>query len=383
MALSRKEIETLAAKLMEGSIAPAEQEQLNRWLDEQMAKSRHEVESSFAADAEELRQRMLARIIKQVEPEKRIRRRSLRRLGWWAAAAITIFSLTITLWPIREPEIKLTANDIQPGGNRATLSFANGHTVRLDDAREGIVVNDNDIMYSDGNTLGLRPTDTLVLTTPQGGTYRVRLPDGSDVWLNAGSTLKYPSRFSGDVRVVYLEGEAYFDVKQQAIGGGTSRRTPFQVVSQTQTVEVLGTAFNISAYLDDPEHKTTLVTGRVAVKPHGTDRYWQISPGEQGVLINGVFKKSPVDTDQFTAWKGGYFYFDGLPPQAAFAQLGRWYDLDVVYQGKMPTVKFFGMIERNKPLGSILNILEKSGLTFEIKQVDNRNQLIVFNETET
>src|SRR5690606_688356 len=144
------------------------------------------------------------------------------------------------------------------------------------------------------------------------------------IWLNANSTLQYPSRFTGAYREVNITGEAYFSVAKDA-----SR--PFRVVSNGQVIEVLGTEFNVSAYPDDDETKTTLVEGSVRLEAGGTAV--ELVPGEQGVRTGNRLTKLTVDVEQFVAWKDGFFIFDGLSPKTAFTQLARWYDVDVVYKG--------------------------------------------------
>ena len=386
MALSKEEIETLAGKLIAGTITPIEQGQLNDWLDAQMGKDTYEVDTSFATNSEVLRERMLLQILAQLEPaEKRMRKQRTRRLALWSAAAAVLLAVsTITWFSLRTPhverDIELAVDDILPGGNRATLMLADGQTIELSPEQHGIVVG-NEITYMDGSTvLGEHSiTHSLTLTTPKGGTYHVTLPDGSQVWLNAGSTLKYPSHFEINERVVTLEGEAYFAIKQQRIKGGDAN-VPFKVLSAGQTVEVLGTEFNITAYPDELETKTTLVKGKVNVLNLMTDIVHQLKPGTQSIIHDTTTRIRQVDTEQYTAWKDGYFYFDGLSPQEAFSQLGRWYDLDVIYRSNVPTVRFFGMIERSKSFESNLNILGKSGVKFEVENVSGRNRLIVISE---
>ncbi|SEK17887.1 FecR domain-containing protein [Parapedobacter koreensis] len=402
MALSRAEIETLAAKLIDGRITSAEQDQLNAWLNEQMAKDSYELETSFAADAEELRQRMLARIQEAVGSGNQHYARPRRRL-WLPYAAALIIGLVGALaffsdglLPDRQPQQRTEAvadgipEAINPGGNRATLTLADGRKITLSESQAGIVVGEDNITYTNGTTaIDMRAVESsgasalsepLILATPRGGTYQVILPDGSAVWLNANSTLKYPSKFVGDERIVAISGEAYFSVAKDV-------NRPFKVISEGQEIQVLGTAFNISAYPDDPETKTTLVEGAIQLtnlsatgNRTARNTVYRLAPGEQVTRRGAAIDIQQVDTDLFTAWKDGLFYFDGLSPQAAFAQLGRWYDIDVVYEGRIPTVRFFGMIGRDKSLASILTILEKSGVQFKVNQVKGRNQLIVLSE---
>ncbi len=399
MALSRKRIEELAAKLVDGTITPTEQEQLNRWLDVRMRKDSRELETAFAADAETLRQRMLARILRQVEAPQQNRVARLRRWGWWSAAAAVLIAISTTAWFLRdtpgsEAPIELAADDILPGGNRATLTLADGRTIDLDEAQSGIIVGDG-ITYSDGKDLTVGDSalagivnlnanivNQLTLTTPKGGTYQITLPDGSNVWLNSGTTLTYPSRFADNERVVILEGEAYFDIREQVSKptNQRERKIPFKVTTSGQTVNVLGTAFNVSAYPDDNEIKTTLVDGSVEIENLASKALNRIVPNQQATTRGAQTEIENVDPSASIAWKEGFFYFDGLSPTAAFVQLSRWYDLDILYQGAPPAVKFFGMIERDKPLGSILRILEKSGINFAVTKEAGRNQLRVLSE---
>jgi len=161
---------------------------------------------------------------------------------------------------------------------------------------------------------------------------------------------------------------------------------PFKVKTLGQEVEVLGTAFNISAYSSQPETKTTLVEGRVKVtllnpdsdRDAGSSRI--LAPGQQATKSGSVLALHTVDTDSYIAWKNGYFNFDGLTPAAAFTQLERWYDIEVVYQGKVPTMRFFGVFKRGKPLSSVLAMLKESGLDFKITQQGGKRKLLVINE---
>src|SRR5690606_27967693 len=197
---------------------------------------------------------------------------------------------------------------------RATLTLADGRTIDLSEAQTGIVVGE-DVMYNDGSEVmehrqdnlsgtqkGSLKTNYFVLSTPKGGTYQVTLPDGSKVWLNAGSTLKYPSRFSDGERIVEMTGEAYFSVIRD-------EERPFRVTSNGQQVEVLGTEFNVTAYPDDRETKTTLVEGSVRValttgrSPVTSRSPITLKPGEQSIVRGANIEKQQVDTDEFTAWK--------------------------------------------------------------------------------
>ena len=390
MTLSRREVEVLSAKLLNGTITPAEQVQLNQWLDEQMAKETYEVDTGFASDAEQLRLRMLTKILKATTPPHRqkVIRRTLISGSYVAVALAMVLALS-WLFIQRSNDDRLEhagVESIMPesvfaGGDNATLTLADGKTISLSPDQQGIMIADQRIIYRDGSTsvTGLKksarsvPPETLTVTTPAGLIYRVTLPDGSDVWMNARSRLTYPSEFSGGERVVNVVGEAYFSVKKQA-------NKPFKVRSKGQEIEVLGTEFNVAVYPDDPQVKTTLMEGAVRIFNSAANDVALLSPGQQSITHGKETRIGEVDTEHYTAWKDGFFYFDGLPAYTAFAQLGRWYDIDVVYAGKVPTVSFFGMIERNRPLSFILKILGKSGIRFGVRQVGDRKQLVVINE---
>lgn len=328
----------------------------------------------------------------------------IRTIQYWipyAAATALLLTFIGVMWNINNRDASDTGHhiayieEIQPGGNRAVLTLANGRTITLDESQNGIVMGEDNIAYNDGSTLLEQTYDNpdripyALLVTPKGGTYQVQLPDGTKVWLNAASTLKYPMKFVGEERVVELEGEAYFEVQnikydsQNSKLGSTGRSIPFKVVSKGQTVEVLGTAFNVAAYPDQYLLQTTLVEGSVSVlsseKTPGaySTPFAILKPGEQALVRGSHIETKQVDVSQYTAWMEGYFYFNGHSPQDAFAQLGRWYDIDVIYLKNVPTIQFFGRIDRSKSLSSLLKILEKAGLEFEIVPIGGKVRLLI------
>ena len=265
------------------------------------------------------------------------------------------------------------AEEIAPGGSRATLRLADGRTIDLSEVEQGIVVGDENITYVDGDTLLLTPSEMLVLTTPNGGTYQVTLSDGTKVWLNAASTLKYPSRFDEHDRIVELVGEGYFEIEKDT-------KRPFRVRSAGQEVDVLGTSFNISAYPDEADVRTTLVAGTVQIVNLQSRTVNRLKPGEQAVVAGEAMRIEKVDVEQYTAWKNGFFYFDRVPTQVAIAQLARWYDLDVIYEGEKPQANVYAYIDKRKPLGDVLKSFEESGLRFQVTQSGDRKQLIVLGD---
>lgn len=300
---------------------------------------------------------------------------------WWRYAAATL-ALAIGVYyyqhratPEKKPQEHHLAANVLPGGNRATLTLADGRTISLSEAQRGIVVGD-DITYQDGSEVLERhkadhstAASTLILSTPKGGTYQLTLPDGTKVWLNAASTLKYPSRFNEKERIVELEGEAYFEVsKQLPAVGNHANTTPFLVKTSTQMVKVLGTQFNISAYPDEPEVKTTLVEGKVLVAP--TIDHWgpiTVKPGEQATTRGDAIDIATVDTEQYTAWKDGRFHFKRTPLEDVMRQVSRWYDVEVVYKRGVPKESFTGKVSRGATLTELLDILQLSAIDITLK----------------
>lgn len=256
--------------------------------------------------------------------------------------------------------IKKQNINVAAGGNKATLTLSDGRVVDLSDAQSGIIIGAEDIKYSDGSTLGDISSNPqmLTLTTPKGGEYQITLPDGTNVWLNASSSLKYSPRFIGADRRVELTGEAYFEVvsKQEA---------PFKVKTAKQEVMVLGTHFNINAYPDERSTTTSLLEGSVRVATE--QNTITLSPGEQSALVENTISVAKFNAEEAIAWKEGYFKFKDLTLEPIMRQLSRWYDIEVVYEGAVSTDTFNGTIDRKANLSRILKILEKGGVQFKLE----------------
>lgn len=318
--------------------------------------------------------------VQQAKQEKQHKRRGIMMRRWASVAAVFIAAVSIFWYFASEDNVNpdpvnLKTVDVAPGGNRATLTLADGRTIALSEAQAGIVMDDARITYQDRSASvavlekrNMAEPIMLSLTTPKGGTYQVTLPDGSKVWLNAASTLTYPSHFNGKVRSVTLSGEGYFDVAKD-------ESKPFRVISRDQEVEVLGTQFNLSAYPDEITTKTTLVEG--AVQLGGGDVTIRLSPGEQGILANGKIQVETVDVAAYVGWKSGEFVFNGIELRDAMKQLSRWYDVEVVYEGKIPPKQFYGSFSRNLTLGETLNILKEARINFSVQKVGSTSRLVV------
>lgn len=256
------------------------------------------------------------------------------------------------------------AQNIPAGGNKAVLTLSNGKEIVLNDAGQGDIVKQaglriyktaaGEIVYEASSTGN--PSDTGInrITTPRGGQYSVVLPDGSKVWLNAASMLSYPVNFAASERRVTLQGEAYFEVAKNA-------KRSFKVITAQQTVEVLGTHFNIDGYNDNAMVRTTLLEGSVkVVTAPGTTL--MLKPGEQARLNSqtGTLLKSNVNEEDAIAWKNGYFIFNDTWLTDVLLQLSRWYDVQIDL-ATIPRIRYSGTIPRNESLSKVLDMLEFTG----------------------
>lgn len=305
------------------------------------------------------------------------------------AAAILITAMVGYSWflfhqrPSTDDQIA-TVTEINPGGNKATMILADGRVVTLDDSHDGIIMDEQDITYNDGTSriIELETWSTpqlITLTTPRGGTYKVTLSDGTVVWLNAETTLKYPSHFNEEERVVQLDGEAYFEVKRISKGTSGHDLQPFKVVSANQTIAVLGTEFNVSAYADESETKTTLVEGKVRIESVQHRKNITLLPGEQGKIGQGGLEKNKVDVSDYIDWKNGEFVFRDETAKEVLHRIARWYDIDIDHSSYVPSGEIFsGSISRYSNLQMVLDIMQEAGdLAFEVKNrtVIVRNKL--------
>lgn len=274
-------------------------------------------------------------------------------------------------------------NDIAPGRNSATLTLANGKQVLLNDAADG------QLAAEAGVTITKTKSGELVYTvvgaaenqesnrqfntleTHKGEQYQVILPDGSHVWLNAGSSLKYPVSFAAQQRVVELSGEAYFEVKSQKF-------KPFKVKTRQQEIEVLGTHFNINAYEDEPVAKNTLVEGSVRVSTPALDRgpggALILKPGQQSVLVGNKVEVVQANLEEAMAWKNGYFMFNSENIKSIMRKVSRWYNLEVIYEGEVPDETFSGVVDR---FANVSQVLKKLELTNRIQFKIEGRRIIV------
>lgn len=311
------------------------------------------------------------------------------RLGWIKLAAAAVFLLAVAgMVYLSASKIKTRAviaarntykGDVAPGRNGAVLTLSNGQTIVLDSAGNGKLVKDNNVVIikKDGKIIYQGKTNEVVyntISTNVGRQWQLTLPDGTKVWLNAASSIRYPLSFVGNERKVEITGEAYFEVVHNS-------RQPFRVSINTpsgnkRTIEDVGTAFNVNAYSDEPAIKTTLLEGSVRVytdyMPSSlSHKSILLKPGQQAV----VFSKSTnakildnIDTDEATAWKDGLFKFSEDNVETIMRQIGRWYNVKVVYEGTIPDKQIYGTAPRNTNLSSIIKVLSLSGVHVQMEE---------------
>jgi ferric-dicitrate binding protein FerR (iron transport regulator) len=301
----------------------------------------------------------------------------LHRWGW---AAAVILLVAAGAWYINryyqpQPAPMVAGSqlrDVDPGRNGAVLTLADGSQMVLDSAGNGVITRQNGtsvILKNDGlqdspEDAGTGEMKYNTVTTSKGRQFRVVLPDGTKVWLNAASYLRFPVAFNAKERMVEFSGEAYFEVAKNAA-------QPFRLkVPGKIDLEVLGTVFNVNAYTNESNSYTTLVEGAVRISLTGkTGGAVVLKPGEQLQAGGpGMEVTRNANVEQATAWKNGLFNFEGVGLREMMRQLERWYDLEVVYEGNVPDVRFFGEMSRTLQLSDVLAGLERSDVHFRLEE---------------
>jgi transmembrane sensor len=363
--MTKEEFISLAEKVSDGSANSRELELYNRYFNayQQASPAWNLVSES---EKEEIKDILSGRIHQHIHPTASPKQ--VRLWPRWVAAAAILFIVAVGVYFYQQQSIlkKDTSiaqqQDFTPGGNKAFLTLSNGKRIDLNASKNTTLAENGGISISktaDGQLIYEIKEETgdvignNTIETPKGGQYQIKLPDGTMVWLNASSSMTYPVRFTGAERLVEITGEAYFEVAHNA-------QKPFIVKSRQQRIEVLGTHFNVMAYGDEIETKTTLLEG--SVKVMSPKKQLLLKPGQQSsVSVNGASLEEDVDIDGVVAWKNGKILLNDMSIQHIMRSLSRWYNFEVEYQGNAITTTFGGSFSRTKNLSTILRSLESTG----------------------
>jgi hypothetical protein len=378
-------------------ISPGEEDILNNWLEEE-----HHREIFESVTNNECRISLLERLdemnIQASEMWQRFQDTYItsppQKAGtvWWghwtaymAAASIIVIAAIGLKWlgsnkHYSKPEqsAMVQNNDVQPGGYKARLTLSDGRVISIDSATSGSLVQQGSVsvVNKNGQLLyqqqGKEEKELFnTLTTAKGQMYATVLSDGTKLWLNSMSSVRYPVSFNGNLRQVEIAGEAYFEVaeKMQEVKG-KMQKIPFIVKGHGVEVGVLGTHFNVNSYDDEDAVKTTLLEGKVRVRSTSNNAVAILRPGQEASLnvkTQQLTRVDDVDVEEAIAWRNGYFQFNDRDLMTVLAQLIRWYDVEVIYQGAVPEKKFWGKIPRSNTLSQTLDGLGKFGLHFTIQ----------------
>ena len=386
-----QEIAALYFRKLQGILDESGEQQLEAWLATQSAESREfygrmtdspEIESAlrsfYAIDEEAALKDVLNRMQDNSHEEQNIASGTVIPMRkWWrrysvaAAILLLIVGIATVVWMTSrtaddKPALAETKynSEALPGSDKAILQLEDGRSIVLDTASGVLAQQGNTrikkneqgaITYDAGGSGNESVVTYNKIITPRGGQYQVTLPDGSKVWLNASSSLRFPVAFNGSERVVELTGEAWFDVAQQP-------SQPFKVqvagISQPMQVDVLGTSFNIQAYPDEPVHAATLINGKVKVV--SGNEQTTLQPAQQARVTANDLSVVSADLEEVLAWKNGIFYLQDANIQTIMRQISRWYDVEVVYEGNVQQ-QFVGKIPRTMNLSDVLKVLESTG----------------------
>lgn len=403
-------ISTLIIKYLKGELSKKEREKLAGWLKKDV-RNRALFKDLTNEDSINRKLRKYNNVTKEVVWGKTLQKisseehsssaRFTKRINPWyriALAASFLLFLSVTTYLIHserssDTHIENGSEQITAERNKATLKLADGTTFALDEIKSGEIAElggvrirkteNGEIIYE--SPIGETSPNAVLryneITTPLGGQYKIILPDGTKVWLNAESSLTYPVQFAETERHVELRGEAYFEVAKQQTPN--QQKVPFFVRTQTQTVEVLGTHFNINAYENEKNIKTTLVEGSVRVSinfPNGEiDRSKSVllHPNQQSVIDAGQIHITSVDIESATGWKDGYYKFNSEELRDIMQKISRWYDIEVDFEGGTEHHRFGGKISRKENISKVLEIMQETGnIRFRVEHKNEANHNI-------
>lgn len=383
-------IQILIEKHQSGNALPEEIQMLNDWY-RSFNDSNVEFTAAENDTEDQMEQRIKNRILHTLSDEIKSASTTFRwQMPMVAASILLLLSAGLYfLLPTRLQKqqqasfVTQPVNDIAPGGNKAVLTLADGSTIVLDNASNGTISQqgniqvqklDNGLLSYTVNGKKVTENDETfynTITTPRGGQYHITLADGTLVWLNAASSIRFPVVFAGTERKVTITGEAYFEVAKNAA-------MPFKVKAAFSEIEVLGTHFNVNAYEDETYIKTTLLEGlvKVSATTMSANRLpILLKPGQQSGIskAGNISVQNDVDIEEAMAWKNGRFQFSSADLNSILRQISRWYDVDIVYNGKVD-LHFTGQLARN---ANVSNVFEKLALTGEVHfRIDGKKIIV-------
>ncbi len=376
---AKAQFRLLFEKYIDGTITEAELAVLKETLDieEYNAYTEETISIFFQSEADDSDSEWLEKaqpivddtlmyLNKEFDNKVLITVRPFSSLYKYAAAVLLLISLSIAGYYYKRQvieQIVVNVPDIKPGGNRATLTFGDGRSIALSEDQSALIVSGDGMSYSDGTGIPVTGSSQMAtVRTPRAGQYQVSLPDGTEVWLNASSSLSYPTIFDRKRRVVQITGEVYFDVAKDS-------KRPFIVQTENQEIEVLGTSFNVNAYADQGNCLTTLIEGSLRVLTQQNNHSLIIKPGEQSIVSKGgEMSVIQVDAEEYAAWKDGVYMLSNLTLGQFAKHIERWYDVDVD-MGQYKDYKLSATIRRDVKLKEVLDAITlRTKIKFVIKE---------------
>lgn len=367
-----KTIQQIIERYLKGRASPAEKVFIEKHYD---YFEKHEDYTKSVPDEERIAMENInwTRLEARIDQPAPVRSISIPTPYWrWAAASVVLLIGAATWWWFSDrktsanPQQTIAQTDIPPGREGAVLTLDDGRQILLDSLGNGVVANqsgaevvlhNNSIAYSKTGADQKNPVYNT-LSTPRGRQFRVVLPDGTGVWLNAASSIRYPTVFAGHERRVDITGEAYFEVSK-------NNNQPFRVSVANTEVIVLGTKFNVNGYTNEARIATTLLEG--AVQVNSGNNNVKLKPGQQASVSQEDIKVKNVNTAQFVSWKNGLFYFDHADVSTAMRQLERWYDIEIKYEGAIPVKEIHGELGRDLSLQQVLKVLDRMQVTCRLE----------------